>query len=788
MRFSSMLLGAGLVGASVAACGPDAAPPPHPATGVFADMGEILPTATAEQRATFERGKAVALRRFTKEEGLGPEFNATFCGACHEKPATGGGAARYRDFLIIAQTLPDGSFNNLGKSGVLDHFTLDPQSRIPTPAAANVKATRNPIPFFGVGLLAEIPGDEILKYADPNDANHDGISGRANYDRGFVGRFGRKSQTVSIEGFIRGPLFNHVGITSNPLSEALRAKLPVPSAAVPAQTGGTRSFSGGGGLSIQHEDIGQQEQAQAAAPDLPITDDDGVADPELAESDLFDLVSYTMLLAAPKADAPTPETEAGRALFQVAHCTGCHVPALDGPRGLIPAFSDLLLHDMGPDLADGVIMKTATGSEFRTQPLWGIGAVGPYLHDGRADTLDQAIRMHGGEAQASRDAYAGMTDEQRAKIVDFMLSLGGRSQITQGLLPPGAPVLDPGTYGGPLAVLAGTERDRFVAGRAIFDRDTALSSGLGPEFNGDACRSCHFDPVLGGAGPGGVNVTRQGILAAGIFTAPPEGTMLHRLAAAHGARPEPNPQCNFFEVRQPPSVLGLGLIDRIADSTILSHEDPGDLNADGIRGRAHRLADGRIGRLGWKANVPDLAEFARDAMSNEMGVTVPTQGGMTFGFTTDNDTTADPEISQPELDALVFFMQNLAPPPRTRKDPGLEDAGALVFTSVGCASCHTPSMKTEDGVDAALYSDLLLHDVTAPGAGGIVDGDAKMTEFRTAPLWGLATSAPYMHDGRAFTLEQAIDAHDGESKGVHAAYAALSPGDHAALVAFLKSL
>ena len=87
-----------------------------------------------------------------------------------------------------------------------------------------------------MGLLAEIPDSEILKRVDENDANGDGISGRANYDRGFVGRFGRKAQTVSIEGFIRGPLFNHLGITTNPLPDELKAMLPVPSAAPPSDS------------------------------------------------------------------------------------------------------------------------------------------------------------------------------------------------------------------------------------------------------------------------------------------------------------------------------------------------------------------------------------------------------------------------------------------------------------------------------------------------------------------------------------------------------------------------
>ncbi len=759
-----MDLGGAVAAAVAAACNPG----PSLATGVFGDLGDPIPTATTDQLATFQRGKQVALHRFTKAEGLGPDFNVTFCAACHERPTTGGSGARYRNFLLVGQALPDQSFNPLGKSGVQDQFTEDPLTRVMTPSQTNVTATRNPIPFFGVGLIAEIPDSVILANADPDDSNHDGIRGRVNYDRGFVGRFGRKSQTVSVEGFIRGPLFNHAGITTNPLSDAMRAKLPVP----PEDVGlsNTKSF------------------LQAAAPDGPTTDDDGVPDPEMSEQDLFDLVSYAMLLAAPKPDDPTPDSEAGRALFQKLDCSGCHVPSLQGPRGLVPLYSDLLLHDMGPALADGIVMKLAGGSDFRTQPLWGIAAEGPYLHDGRADTLDEAIRMHGGEAQAARDAYVALAPADQALVQTFLTSLGGRSQASAGLLPPNAPIPNAGDYGGPAAALSSDDAARFTAGRAIFDRDVPIGGGLGPEFNGDSCRACHFDPVIGGSGPADVNVIRQAYVTPAGFIPQADGTMLHHQSVAVGVRPEPEPMCDYFEARQPPPIFGAGLLDAIADATILTHEDPNDADGDGIRGRANRLADGRIGRFGWKADVPSLAEFARDALSNEVGLTVPVQTGLTFGRTSDADGAPDPEIQQPDVDALVFFMQSLAPPPRTHQNVALEQSGEAIFASVGCAKCHVPSMPTTDGRTAQLYSDLLLHDLGPAFGPGIADQQAAMTDFRTAPLWGLAKTAPYMHDGRAFTIEDAILAHGGEAQAVHDAFTKLSQGDHDALLAFLGSL
>jgi CxxC motif-containing protein (DUF1111 family) len=476
-----------------AGCGHDSGQgAPQAEQSIFADMGDPLPSATAEQRATFERGRQVGMHRFVPAEGLGPDFNVTSCTSCHEKPTIGGAAGRYRNFLLVRSVLPDGSSINVGVNGVQPQFTLKPGGRRPTDPGTNREATRNPIPFFGVGLLAEIPESEILKREDANDANGDGISGRANFDRGFAGRFGRKAQTVSIEGFIRGPLNNHLGITTNPLPDALKAMLPVPSAAPPSTSLSALLFV-------------KPALAQVAAPDVPLTDDDGVPDPEMSDQDLFDLVSFSMLLAAPRPDPPTAKTEAGSQLFEQIGCTACHVRALQGPRGPIPAYSDLLLHDMGPDLADGMVFGLASGSEFRTQPLWGVAAVAPYLHDGRADTLDEAIRMHGGEAATSRDAFVGLTPAEQDEVIAFLDSLGGSEQRSAGLLPPGAPILPVGALGGPAAPLSASEEQLFRRGRELFDRDIPVAEGLGPNFNGDSCRACHFMPVIGGAGPADVD-------------------------------------------------------------------------------------------------------------------------------------------------------------------------------------------------------------------------------------------------------------------------------------------
>ena len=758
----------------------DNEPGPEVVADIFAPMGEPLPTATAAQRQAFALGIEVAKRSFTPATGLGPNFNVTSCAACHERPVIGGSAARYRNFLLVAQRSGNGMYEPLGMAGVQVHYTLGGASRVPSNPAINVTATRKPIPMFGVGLIAELSELEILKNADEMDRDHDGISGRPNFDRGFVGRFGRKAQTVSIEGFIRGPLINHLGITSAPLTDVSRALLPVASPRFARNTAALVATPNNAGAPIV--------QAQAAAPDMPNADSDAIPDPELSEQDLFNLVTFSMLLAAPLPDPPTEESESGKKVFARVGCTGCHLPLLRGPRGALPIYSDLLLHDMGAGLADGVQMAVASGTEFRTQPLWGVGAVGPYLHDGRADSLDEAIRAHGGEASVSRDAYESLLQAERDQLVTFLVSLGGRTQTSPGMLPPNAALPLPGMDGAPELALSADTLNQFTRGRAVFDRDVGPKAGLGPNFNGDSCRACHFSPAIGGAGPVDVDVMRQGILdGKGGTVLPLSGSIAHRHSTTP-TRPSPDPMSDVFETRQTTSLFGAGLIDRIPDAVIVALADPLDSNGDGIRGRPHILPDGRLGRFGWKADVPSLAEFMRDALSNEMGLTVPQQPGLTFGFSGDLDGVADPEITEPEIQDLLTYVSHLGAPARVVSDLQMEAAGALVFEQLACVTCHKPSLPDGHGASVALFSDLLLHDVAMPKAKGIPSGAAGPRDFRTAPLWGLKSTAPYMHDGRSFTVESAIAAHDGEAVASSLAYTQLSAEARSQLLAFLASL
>jgi CxxC motif-containing protein (DUF1111 family) len=163
--------------------------------------------------------------------------------------------------------------------------------------------------------------------------------------------------------------------------------------------------------------------AQVANPTDRITDFDGVPDPEVGRSELLNLIFFQENLAAPRPGQLTPAARRGEQVFARLRCASCHLPSLSTSRGLIHPYTDLLLHDMGPELADGVVMEKAQASEFRTQPLWGLCFHAPFLHDGRADTVERAISLHGGEAEAARRAYEALRDGERQDLHRFLESL-----------------------------------------------------------------------------------------------------------------------------------------------------------------------------------------------------------------------------------------------------------------------------------------------------------------------------------------------------------------------------
>lgn len=369
-------------------------------------------------------------------------------------------------------------------------------------------------------------------------------------------------------------------------------------------------------------------------------------------------------------------------------------------------------------------------------------------------------------------------------------------------------------FGAPVRGLPADLLARFEAGEEEFSEAETSEEGLGPVFNDVSCVACHAQGGTGGAGTG--VETRFGRLNAdGSFDPLAQfgGSLIQAQGITNGdcsQAPEYVPaEANIVAGRQTTALFGLGLLDAIPDFALRLLADPNDRNRDGISGRLNmvmnpvnnRLA---IGRFGWKAQVPSVLVFSGDAYLNEMGITntlFPSESAPMGGAPTCDDGVAAPGLEDVDgdgngvsdgVDRFADFMRLLAPPPAAGQPTAAVLRGSQAFVVAQCARCHQPSFVTGPvrGIAALSYrriypfSDLLLHDMGSLGD-GIEQGQAKGREMRTAPLWGLRVSGPYLHDGRATTIEDAVRAHDGEGAHSRAAFERLAPQQRSDLLAFL---
>ena len=363
---------------------------PGTTTPSIPQLGDPNPGLTIEQRQSFERGREIFEHRFERTEGHGPDFNTSSCASCHATPVTGGSSALYRNFMIVAKT-------NGGEMDVVfdddqivaRNFSYTRVSREAIPADADIRAQRNSPPMFGLGMLERIDDFDVAANHDPDDDDNDGISGRVNLKGGALGRFGLKAQESDLVSFLRGPLFNHMGITTEPL----RASAANPGFVAIAQVGSGSDAT---------------------------TDSDGVPDPEMSNADLVDLLAFVRELAPPVPLEMDESATRGELLFDSVGCAKCHIKSVVRVGEPINAYTDMLLHDMGAGLADGVMQELATASEFRTSPLWGVRHHAPYMHDGRSDTLADAIDAHGGEAQTSANNFDALLEQEKTDLIRFL--------------------------------------------------------------------------------------------------------------------------------------------------------------------------------------------------------------------------------------------------------------------------------------------------------------------------------------------------------------------------------
>jgi CxxC motif-containing protein (DUF1111 family) len=396
---------------------------------------------------------------------------------------------------------------------------------------------------------------------------------------------------------------------------------------------------------------------------------------------------------------------------------------------------------------------------------------------------------------------------------------------------PGLPVLI-----GPWA-LASTK----AAGQEVFEHEwqpndpLAEGDGVGPVYNAKSCAACHNQGGIGGGGDNSHNVRAFEVMPTAAsrdvkggvihtFAVDPscqesEATVRKLYPVIKGRTDPPQPGCGaptvipdfdpvVFEEVNTTALFGAGWIDCISEKAILNnrlkrlavaatHELAADFS-DVPVGRARTLPDGRVGKFGWKGQAATLEEFVAAACSNELGLGTPSKEQARPMHRPDYPASA-PDLSRKQFKNLVAFVSTLprpveAAPSEPAAQTQAED-GKRLFQSVGCAACHTPDLGGVKGV----YSDFLLYTLEdersdGGGYGGpsrefpLPPDHPKPTEWKTPPLWGVADSAPYFHDGKSPTLHDAIVRHRGDAKSVTERYAKLSPTEQQALVAFLRTL
>lgn len=414
----------------------------------------------------------------------------------------------------------------------------------------------------------------------------------------------------------------------------------------------------------------------------------------------------------------------------------------------------------------------------------------------------------------------------------------------------------------PFANMASERQTQFFIGNSFFKKawveapaSTTLRDGLGPHFIARSCGACHS---LDGRGA-------PPLFENGIQQEQPMA-LLFRLSipGKNGPMPEPNyggqfnndaipgvkpegkvaisyqpvkgqfadgesyelqqPQYQFTELgygpmhaqvmvspRIAPHMIGLGLLEAIAERDILANAARQARENAGISGRPNYVVDApsgktMLGRFGWKANSPTIAHQSAGAFNGDIGITsrhFPKEECMPSQR--DCLTAKDggkPEIDDKKMAAVIFYSRTLAVPAQRDADTTEVRRGTLLFSQIQCASCHTPSYTT--GKLAGLpevskqkispYTDLLLHDMGPGLADNRPDGRANGQEWKTPPLWGIGLfqdvngHSRYLHDGRARNLQEAILWHGGEAEAARQRYTMLDKRDRAALLRFLESL
>jgi CxxC motif-containing protein (DUF1111 family) len=363
------------------------------------EFGAPLPNLTPEQLTAFATGLDEFNTAETPAGGLGPIMNNRSCVACHAQPAVGGGSGiRVTRFGRTLNAAFD-PMESLGGS-LLQENSIDPRILEIVPATATISIQRQSTPLFGMGLIEAIPDETILAIAERQQSLGlngvpslviDVISGKTR-----VGRFGWKAQLATVLAFSGDAYLNEMGVTNRLFPQE-------------------NAPNGNTALLAQFDRVSDPE-------DTP--------DPVSGKADIDVVADFMRFLAPPPQLVFTQNALQGRTLFGQTGCSSCHTPQMmTGPNTIqalnfkeVNLYSDLLLHNMG-GLGDGIAQGTASVRDMKTQPLWGLRASGPYLHDGRAPNVDAAIQAHDGEALTARNQYRQLNATQRQQLLEFLNSI-----------------------------------------------------------------------------------------------------------------------------------------------------------------------------------------------------------------------------------------------------------------------------------------------------------------------------------------------------------------------------
>lgn len=832
--------------------------------------------------------------------------DANSCAGCHSVPRAGGGGDNVANVFVLGQALPFVNFDQTSEGDDFTNHTLQ-----------SVANERNTLGMFGSGFI------ELL--AREMTAELQAIRTSALTQAAGAGDV---TLALSAKGVSFGAITAHSNGTLDTSAVAgVDADLVVKPFHQKGVVVSLRVFTNN---AMNHHHGLQSVERFGASTDA---DNDGMKS-ELSVGDITAATLFQATLPVPGRSLPNSTValaavDHGEQLFSGLGCATCHVPALVlddpvftepnpyNPAGnlrvgdvvspvsvdlteagpgphlhkqadgtvILSAYTDLKRHDMGSELNnEQKIQAGVPTNQFITRKLWGMANEPPYMHHGRALTIDEAIRMHGGESQASKSAYVALSSNDQKDVVEFLKTLQvlPEDATSTEVLAPAS-----GMIGDQPAILAHVDQTHvnngvfspdalFALGKVLFNasfntldgagRPTATGTGAfriaetapnnfnrvsGPDAN--SCAGCHGIPRSGG---GGDNVANVFVL----------GQAFPFLNFDQG--PGDNGQAHFLDdvanERNTLGMFGSGFIELlaremtvdlqalraqvIADAvtagadasvelvskgvsfgTLFAHSN-GSLDTSAVEGVN---ADLVVRPFHQKGVVVSLREFSNNAMNHHHGMESSERFGAGVDF--DSDGIAD-ELTVGDMTAVTLYQALLPVPGRSLPSDPKELAsvarGEQRFGECACTACHVPALRlespvftepnpfnpsgnlrvadvpqtfdvdltvsgpgphlsreTDGSVLVPAYTDLKRHNL-----GPECDNEKRIqagvptNQFITRKLWGSANEPPFLHNGRALTLDEAIRRHGGEAEAARDAYLALSASDRLSVVDFLKTL